>query len=252
MSTRCSPEENQSPDKRIAAVKSEDGSRGKALVWHAISPDAYGVVNFSRAFPTEPGQVAAGSYYALCYVASPDDRRIKFRVGSEAPIRVWVNEAPLDQSPTRTWSWRYAPEVVPCNLKRGLNKVLVKVSCTAPSHNGFCFRTDGSPEDRASALDCRGLWEESAALYAQANDKAASPANFLLHAQVAATVFATKGRGDQGVLQRYADRFAFVRDADTAFSAACNMVRSIDFDAKSVPLLSLAEMGRTLKHSKDD
>jgi hypothetical protein len=167
----------------------------KALEWHAIFPDAYGGVKLSRAFPSEPGQVAAGSYYGLCYLASPDERNIRFHLGSEAPIHVWLNAKSVHESTTPTWCT--SPGVAGVSLRRGMNKVLVKIRSTASSHNGFYFRTDDSPEDRAVRFAERGLWEEAALLFAKANEKTADPITHYNRLQFDSAMRAAKGKDVQ-------------------------------------------------------
>ena len=104
-----------------------------------------------------------------------------------------------------------------------------------------------SKEDRAFALARRGLWEEAAHLLTEENERAALPTGHYVRLQTALSLFADKGRGHQQTLARFADRFALAEGFWTAYT----MLKSFDFDAKSVPLVSLAEMARSSRDAAD-
>ena len=128
---RCSPEENQSPDKRLPADKREKASQTKWLQWRPVATDANGQVNFGRLLPTQ-GLQGQGSYYGLCYIYSPNQQDAILNVGSWAPIRVWVNDKLVHQSAKGTWAGE--PAVAAVRFHSGPNKILVKVTCTGPAN----------------------------------------------------------------------------------------------------------------------
>jgi len=249
ISVACSPEQNQSPEKSIPAAKREKGWETKWLQWRPVATDANGLVNLGRVFETQPLPGAAGSYYGLCYIYSPNQRDAILHVGSAAPIRVWLNDKLVHES--RDPTWMLIPGAAPVVFQGGRNKVLVKVSCTADNHLHFYCRVDDSKEDRAFALANKGLWEEAARLLAQENEKTAVPHLHYARLQTALSLFAGKGRGHRETLARYADRFALILDRAEGVWSAWTILQSLDFDAKSVPLVSLAEIGRSSGSLKD-
>ena len=245
----CSPEKHQSPETKIPAAKQEQGWESKWLAWHSVGTDANGIVNLSRIFPTQPLSSAAGSYYGLCFIDSPNDRDVILNVGSAAPIRVWLNEQLVHESRDHTFVW--APGVAAVRFRAGRNKLLVKVTCTADTHFHFICRVNDSREDRAMTLASRGLWEEAAKLLTEENAKTVCPTHHYVRHQIDFSLFASKGCGNQEVLERYADRFALTPNPDIGFAFARNMLQSLQFDTTSVPLVSLAEMGRSVKGFAD-
>ena len=121
-------------------------------------------------------------------------------------------------------------ELAAVRLRAGRNKLLVKVACTADNHFHFYCRVNDSKEDRAIALANRGLWEEAAKLLTEENEKTACPSHHYVRLQIAFSLFANKGSGNQEVLERYADRFALTSNPDIGFWFARNMLQSLQFD----------------------
>ena len=76
--------------------------------------------------------------YGLIYINSPDEKKVQFRFGTDDEVKIWLNDKEI---------WRLfqgGPAVFDDNkinvtLKKGLNKVLIKV-CNSVSDYGFFFR----------------------------------------------------------------------------------------------------------------
>ena len=76
--------------------------------------------------------------YALTYVYSPGERKVQFRIGSDSGIKVWLNEKMVFAYDVER-SAEVDDDVVAVTLKKGWNRILVKVSDTWGSW-GFFFR----------------------------------------------------------------------------------------------------------------
>ncbi len=76
-------------------------------------------------------------FYAACYIESPVDREVKFRIGSDDYHRLLVNGSAVGESAT-SQGVRKDGFIYKTRLRRGLNPVLLKV-VDVINHCGFCL-----------------------------------------------------------------------------------------------------------------
>ena len=123
------------PEKKIDLKASYLGKDGTTIRWsRPFGYDASGYVDLNMLFKPNDYVVA----YALTYVHSPDDRKTQFRFGSEDGIKMWLNDKEIF-SYDISRSAEVDDDLVTVDLKKGWNKILVKVSDTWGSW-GFYFR----------------------------------------------------------------------------------------------------------------
>jgi hypothetical protein len=110
------------PETETAPAKSYKGKRGASVSWRTFKADDTGYVRLDNLIkPNEQAIV-----YGLAYVWSPDDRDVSLLLGSDDGVRVWINGEIVHTNP----AYRAAePDLdrVPVRLKKGWNKVLIKV-----------------------------------------------------------------------------------------------------------------------------
>jgi hypothetical protein len=110
------------PEKETAPAKAYKGKAGADVGWRTVRADESGYVRLDdRVRPNEQAIV-----YGLVYVFSPDDRSAPLLLGSDDGVRVWVNGELVHTNPAYRAA---APDQdrVPVRLKKGWNKVLIKV-----------------------------------------------------------------------------------------------------------------------------
>jgi hypothetical protein len=110
------------PETETAPAKSYKGKSGASVSWRTFKADDTGYVRLDNLIkPNEQAIV-----YGLAYVWSPDDRDASLLLGSDDGVRVWINGEIVHTNP----AYRAAePDLdrVPVRLKKGWNKVLIKV-----------------------------------------------------------------------------------------------------------------------------
>jgi hypothetical protein len=122
------------PEEEADFTKKYSGKNGVEVGWRTIQASPAGYVRLDELVrPNE--QVLA---YGLVYVLSPDDRQATILLGSDDGIRVWVNDELVHTNPA------YRPAApdqdrFSVNLKKGWNKVLVKILQGAGGW-GYYFR----------------------------------------------------------------------------------------------------------------
>jgi len=122
------------PEKEADLTKKYQGKNDAEVGWRTVQAGPTGYVRLDELVrPNE--QVLA---YGLAYVFSPDDRQASVLLGSDDGVRVWVNDELVHTNPA------YRPAVpdqdrFPVNLKKGWNKVLIKVLQGAGGW-GYYFR----------------------------------------------------------------------------------------------------------------
>ena len=95
--------------------------------------------------------------YGLIYIDSPDEKEVQFRFGTDDEVKIWLNNKEI---------WRFFQEgpaffddnKTTVKLKKGLNKVLIKV-CNIVSDWGFFFRV--TDEQGIGILDIEFISAES-------------------------------------------------------------------------------------------
>lgn len=136
-----SPFENQDgfrkkspPEKRIRLDKTYKNKFGRITWKNANDGINDGFINLNGADQIVNWAVG----YGLIYVDSPDEKDVQFRFGTDDEVKIWLNDKEI---------WRLfqgGPAVFDDNkinvkLKKGLNKILIKV-CNSVSDWGFFFR----------------------------------------------------------------------------------------------------------------
>jgi hypothetical protein len=122
------------PEKEADLTKKYKGKNDAEVGWRTVQAGPTGYVRLDELVrPNE--QVLA---YGLAYVFSPDNRQASVLLGSDDGVRVWVNDELVHTNPA------YRPAVpdqdrFPVNLKKGWNKVLIKVLQGAGGW-GYYFR----------------------------------------------------------------------------------------------------------------
>ncbi len=122
------------PERETDLTKKYKGKNDVEIGWRTIQAGPTGYIRLDELIkPNE--QVLA---YGLVYVFSPDDRQASVLLGSDDGVRVWVNGELVHTNPV------YRPAVpdqdrFSANLKKGWNKVLIKVLQGAGGW-GYYFR----------------------------------------------------------------------------------------------------------------
>jgi hypothetical protein len=110
------------PENEIAFAGKYRGKNDAEVGWRTVQADESGYVRLSSLVqPNEQVLV-----YALAYVLSPDDRAAHLLLGSDDGVRVWVNDELVHTNPAYRGAYP-DQDRVPVSLKKGWNKLLVKV-----------------------------------------------------------------------------------------------------------------------------
>ncbi|HEX9975231.1 MAG TPA: glycoside hydrolase family 172 protein [bacterium] len=110
------------PEKEIDLRKSYQGKDGLNVKWQIIKADEKGFVDLDKFLKPNDSTVA----YALTYVWSPDEQKVKIFAGSDDGIRIWLNDELVHHHLVKRGP-------IPDNdraegmLKKGWNKLLIKV-----------------------------------------------------------------------------------------------------------------------------
>jgi hypothetical protein len=110
------------PEKGTGFEKKYKGKNGLEVGWRTIQAETGGYIRLETA--VQPNVQAI--VYGLVYVLSPDDRLATVLLGSDDGVRVWVNDILAHTNPV----YRAAEpdqDRFSVNLKKGWNKVLIKV-----------------------------------------------------------------------------------------------------------------------------
>ena len=110
-------------------------SNSKKITWqHACDQINDGFINFSEIF----SEYKWGVGYGLIFINSPDEKSVQLRFGADDQSKIWLNDKEI---------WRlhkggpafFDNYKINIKLKKGMNKILVKV-CNTVSDWGFFFR----------------------------------------------------------------------------------------------------------------
>ena len=122
------------PEKKIRLNKVYE-ENGQSLTWqHPIDQMRDGFIDLKYIYQKSNWSVA----YGLLYILSSDNRKVQFRIGSNEAIKVWLNDEEIWKF-NDTRNAIFDDNVVNVSLKKGSNKVLVKV-CNRLGDWGFYFR----------------------------------------------------------------------------------------------------------------
>jgi hypothetical protein len=137
------------PESETQLDKSYPGKAGRIASWKAVQGGPSGYINLLDFVEPNENVIA----YALKYVEAPADVETTLLLGSDDGVRVWINDALVHTNAAYRAS---APDLdrIPVRLKKGPNKILVKVLQGAGAW-GFHLRfadPDGKPRWRREAL----------------------------------------------------------------------------------------------------
>jgi len=122
------------PEKQIKLDKFYRTKSGKAKWQTANDGNNDGFINLRDTYADSRWSVG----YGLIYIKSPEDHHVQFRIGSDASLKVWLNDEEI-------WKLNehrnaiFDDDIIRVSLKKGLNKVLIKV-CNRLGDWGFYFR----------------------------------------------------------------------------------------------------------------
>ena len=110
------------PEKEIDFSQKYQGKGKKPLRWKQVQGDPTGFMRLeNRITPSDRGIV-----YGLVYVHSPDKREALMLLGSDDGVRVWLNDELVHTNPAYRGAYP-DQDRVPVTLKKGWNKLLIKV-----------------------------------------------------------------------------------------------------------------------------
>jgi hypothetical protein len=151
------------PEKEIDLAKKYKGKNDAEVGWRTVRADDNGYIGLDQLVqPNEQVLV-----YGLGYVLSPDDRQAVILLGSDDGVRLWVNDELVHTNPTYRGA---APDQdrVAVNLKKGWNKVLIKVLQGAGGW-GYYFRFSDPKGELRWALQPEDAKKESESPFFQEN-----------------------------------------------------------------------------------
>lgn len=110
------------PEKEIALKKRYRGKNNQMLEWKRVQAGESGFINLQRLFEPNEQTIA----YGLTYVFSPEDRKAQLLIGSDDGVRIWLNDKLIHTNPAYRGAYP-DQDRIPVALKKGWNKLLVKV-----------------------------------------------------------------------------------------------------------------------------
>ncbi len=109
------------PEKEFDSTRKYTGANGKKVLWKEYDDNITGYINFNSVFDTSENVVA----YARRVITLPEAKTIKFGVGNNDGIRIWINDKLLFDLPGSALGPNQ--NFFTANLNKGENTVLVKV-----------------------------------------------------------------------------------------------------------------------------
>ena len=113
---------SQSPEPGIVHITSPRTKSGESITWHEQMSEPDGFLNLA----TVCGEPEDAIAYARCTLESPDERNVKFTIGSDDGCRIWINNALVWDDPTHHGATLDAG-LFTAHLKPGTNTILCKV-----------------------------------------------------------------------------------------------------------------------------
>jgi len=97
---------------------------GFELKWNKrVIRDPNGIVSFHSVLPA----TTEGTYYGNTFITSPTDRKVQFRIGRSAPLKIWLDDDLIfSQNGNIDYSWD--AELLSFDLKKGTHRLLVKMA----------------------------------------------------------------------------------------------------------------------------
>ena len=149
------PAKQFSPEKKIDLGASYVGKNGLSVKWfRPFGYDSSGYVDLNTLF--SPNDFSAA--YALTYLNCSSEREAQFRFGSEDGIKVWLNGLEIFSYDTPRAAV-VDDDLVTVRLKKGWNKILLRVSDTWGSW-GFYFRVTDLKGNPIEAAICDPLRDD--------------------------------------------------------------------------------------------
>jgi hypothetical protein len=122
------------PEKEVGFNKKYFGKANKEVGWRKIQAEPTGYIRLTEL--VQPNEQAV--IYALGYVFAPDDTQTHMLLGSDDGVRIWINDELVHSNPAYRGAYP-DQDKVRVNLKKGWNKVLLKVLQGAGGW-GYYFR----------------------------------------------------------------------------------------------------------------
>jgi predicted negative regulator of RcsB-dependent stress response len=115
------PEVETVPFDLDATYKNDSGFE---LKWNKrIIRDPNGIVSFHSVLPA----TSEGTYYGNTFITVPEDRKVQFRIGRSAPMKIWLDGDLIFTQPGNIdYNWDY--EVLRFDIKKGIHRLLVKMA----------------------------------------------------------------------------------------------------------------------------
>jgi hypothetical protein len=110
------------PEKEIELKKKYKGKNNLKLEWKRIQAEESGFINLQKLLEPNEQTIA----YGLTYVFSPEDRKAQMLIGSDDGVRIWLNDNLIHTNPAYRGAYP-DQDTIPVILKKGWNKLLVKV-----------------------------------------------------------------------------------------------------------------------------
>jgi len=112
----------QAPEPGIVHITPPLTKAGTPLAWHDLSTNTDGFLDLAT-ICNEPAKAIA---YATCTLQSPDERMVRFAVGTDDGCRIWINDTLAWDDPEFQGATRDA-NTFTATLRPGTNTVLCKV-----------------------------------------------------------------------------------------------------------------------------
>jgi hypothetical protein len=117
------------PEQTVALEARYDTAIGKkqyVATWREIRAKG-NKVDLANFYPPTNGDIVENAFvYALGYVYSPTERRVKLALGSDDGVRVWLNDALVWSNHVHRPA-KMDEDIADATLRAGWNKVLLKL-----------------------------------------------------------------------------------------------------------------------------
>jgi len=135
------------PEEKIDLAARYRGKNGASARWtRPFNYEDSGYVDLNSLITPNDYSVA----YAVTFAHSPNKRKVKFLIGSDRGIRIWVNNTEVFKKDAERQA-EADEDSITVDLKKGWNKILVKVTETWGSW-GFYFRVTDLNGNRPADL----------------------------------------------------------------------------------------------------
>lgn len=109
-----------------AAYDTVVGGKKYVARWQEVSAREH-KVDFNKFYPPSAGNTVENAFaYALSYVFSPIERKVKLAVGSDDGVRIWLNDVVIHNNRVQRAA-QLDQDIVDATLRAGWNKVLLRI-----------------------------------------------------------------------------------------------------------------------------